>query len=357
MNNPRSSTLMKWLLPLAAVVLLLLIIAWMAGAFRDKVEPGVGAMPERHSGDAVAVVLEDMPVTESVPAAVGARQATTISSRTLARITRIHVRAGDTVEKGQLLIELERSELESRLQQASERVRIVQARLAEAQKSLQRAEELFSRSLIAAAQVDEARSNNDALTAELASAQQSVKEAEAALSYAEIRAPIDGRVVERFAEPGDTASPGDKLLALYNPTSMRVEAAVREGLALDLELGEAVQVEIPATGALLDARIEELVPAADPGSRSFMVKAQVDYDGQLLPGMYARMFVPAGTRSVLLVPADRVVDYGQLDIVWVSTNGEVDRRFIRAGREVRPGMLEVISGLKEGEQVLPPRQG
>ena len=86
-----------------------------------------------------------------------------------------------------------------------------------------------------------------------------------------------------------------------------------------------------------------------------MVKAQLDYGGQLLPGMYARMLIPTGTESLLLVPAERIVNYGQLDIVWVLSDGVVDRRFIRTGREVRPGMLIVISGLTEGEQILPAR--
>jgi RND family efflux transporter MFP subunit len=289
-----------------------------------------------------------------VPASIGARQATTISSRTLARITGITVRAGDSVATGQLLIQLERSDLESRRQQATERVRAVDARLTEARQSLERTQQLYEQKLIAAAQLDEARANHDALTAELATARQAVREAEVALSFTEIRSPIDGRVVERFAEPGDTASPGDKLLSLYNPNSMRVEAAVREKLALQLALGQELQVEIPATGSALTARIEELVPAADPGSRSFTVKAQVDYGGTLLPGMYARMLIPAGRERLLLVPADRVVDYGQLEIVWVARDGHVDRRFIRTGQEVRPGMLEVLSGLEEGDQVLPP---
>jgi len=137
--------------------------------------------------------------------------------------------------------------------------------------------------------------------------------------------------------------------------SMRIEAAVREGLALPLELGQELKVEIPALKSTLTARIEELVPAADPGSRSFMVKAQVDYSGQLLPGMYARMLVPTGAESLLLIPKDRVVNYGQLYIVWVLADGHVDRRFIRIGREVRPGILEVISGLEENELLVPPR--
>lgn len=346
---------MKWLVPVVAVVLLLLIIAWMAGSFDEKVEPGLTTFDPAESRDSVAAVIEEIDVTEPVPASIGARQATTISSRTLARITRIAVRAGDTVSKGQLLIELERSDLEFRLQQAAENVRSVTARLREAKQNLDRIEQLYEKDLVAAAALDEARANHSALKADLASARQTVSEAEVAISFTQIQSPIDGRVVERFAEPGDTASPGDKLLSLYNPMSMRVEAAVREGLALHLQLGQEVQVEIPVLGSKLNARIEELVPAADPGSRSFMVKAQVDYTGQLLPGMYARMLIPAGTETLLLVPKARVIDYGQLDIVWVASEGEVDRRFIRTGREIRPGVLEVVSGLQEGEMIMAPR--
>ena len=81
----------------------------------------------------------------------------------------------------------------------------------------------------------------------------------------------------------------------------------------------------------------------------------MDYAGTLLPGMYARMLIPAGSEQLLLVPADRVVEYGQLEIVWVlSEGGFLDRRFVRTGGEVRPGMLSVLSGLEAGEQVVPP---
>jgi membrane fusion protein (multidrug efflux system) len=344
----------KWLLPLVAIIALLLIIAWMAGSFRDKIEPGLQALEATATGESWPVPRVEVAVTEPVPASIGARQATTISSRTLARITHITVRAGDTVSQGQMLIELERSDLQARLAQASEQVNAVGARFKEAQQSLKRAQQLHTQNLVAVAVLDEARSNHDALNAELATARQTVKEAEVAISFTEIRSPIDGRVVERYAEPGDTASPGDKLLSLYNPLSLRIEAAVRETIALPLELGQALEVEIPSLDKTLPAQIEELVPAADPASRSFMVRARVEYDGQLLPGMYARLLVPAGRESLLLVPRDLVTEYGQLDIVWVIEDGRTDRRFIRAGREVSPGMIEIISGLDEGDRLLPP---
>ena len=346
----------KLIIPLSAIVLLLLIIAWMAGAFRAKIEPGLDTPEPAGSTDAVAVVREEVMTVETVPASVGAREATTVSSRTLARITQFTVRAGDHVEAGQLLVALERTELDSRLQQANEQVRGSQARLLEAEQNLQRAKELRERQLIAVAALDEARANHDALAAELARARQAVSEAQAALDYAEIRSPIAGRVVERFAEPGDTASPGDKLLTLYNPASMRLEGAVREGLALSLRIGQKLSVAIPASDIVTTASIEEIVPAADPGSRSFTVKARIDQGGSLMPGMYAQMEIPAGSRSVLLVPDDRILNVGQLDLVWVGGETGIERRFIRTGREIRPGMREVISGLTQGERILPPGQ-
>lgn len=345
----------KWLLPILAIAALLVIIAWMAGAFRDKIEPGLTLLEPGSEEGAIAVMREEIEVSEPVPANIGAREATTISSRIMARIVNIAVRAGDDVSKDQLLLELERSDLESRHRQASEQLSAVAARLTEATQNLDRARQLYDKDLVAAATLDEARANHDALTADLAQAMQSVKEAEIAISFTEIRSPIDGRVVERFAEPGDTATPGVKLLSLYNPLTMRIEAAVRESLALPLQLGQELRVEVPSTESVLTAYIEELVPAADPGSRSFTVRAQIDYGGQLLPGMYARMLVPAGTESLLLIPRDRVVQYGQLDIVWVSSHGLIDRRFVRTGREVRPGVLEVLAGLEEGELILPPQ--
>lgn len=345
----------KWFVPLITIALLLLIIAWMAGTFREKIQPGTQTLESSAGAEPFIAEEVEVLVTEPVPANIGARQATTISSRVLARITQIAVRAGDSVTQGQLLLELESSDLQSRLEQSREQVRAAQARLTEARQGLERAEQLSEQDLIADALLDEARSRYDSLTAEAASAQQAVKEAEIGISYTAIRSPIDGRVVERFAEPGDTASPGDKLLSLYNPLSLRIEAAVREALALPLTLGQELLVEIPSLDKTLPAQIEELVPAADPGARSFMVKARIDYDDRLLPGMYARLLVPADTEKLILIPERYVREYGQLDVIWVQAQDRVDRRFVRMGREMQPGMREVISGLEAGETIVLPR--
>ncbi|RLQ21031.1 efflux RND transporter periplasmic adaptor subunit [Seongchinamella sediminis] len=345
----------KLLLPVVAIIGLLLLVALMAGYFDDKIEPGIATPAAVDDSAAVAVELVRGGVSESLPASVEAREATIISSRLLARITRIHVRAGDYVEQGQLLLELEKTDLEARARQAADRVRSVEARLREAKQNLKRAEELHQRGLIAVADRDAARADAASLQADLSSARQALEEAQAAVGFSEIRSPIAGRVVDRFAEPGDTASPGSKLLSLYNPFSLWVEARVREQLALALQTGQVLQVDVPSAQKSYAATIEEIVPAADPGARNFLIKASLPAGRDLLPGMYARVQVPAGERSRMLVPEDRVAEVGQLNVVWVAAEAGVVRRFVRLGQPDGEGRVEVISGVAPGDRIMPPQ--
>lgn len=343
----------RLLLPVVAIIVLLLLLAMMAGYFTHKIQPGLAPMAKEDISSAVPVLVREAPFTEPVPASIEAKETTVISSRLLARITSIEVRAGDLVDQGQLLLQLEKRDLLAREQQARDQIQAVQARLLEANQNLERVEQLYKRGLIAVANRDAARATASSLDADLGSAKQALEQAQTAVEFTEIRSPISGRVVDRFAEPGDTASPGQKLLSLYNPFSLRVEAWVREELALSLKIGRQLEVEISSANSRLTAGIEEIVPAADPGSRSFLVRAILPPEQGLLPGMYARLHIPAGTRARLLVPVDRVAQVGQLDIVLVARDGKSERRFVRLGQTAGDGLVEVLTGLSPGELILP----
>jgi membrane fusion protein (multidrug efflux system) len=352
-DNAMKKLLKTFVLPLLAIAVLLLMIAWMAGLFNNRIQPGIVEPVALNTGDPLVVEYADIVVIEKVPASVEASQATLISSRLMARIVTFNVRAGDSVARGDLLLELENADIRAQIQQAEANIRATAARLKEAKQTLERVQELRQDGAISLSDVDKAVANHASLVAGEAGARQALEQARIALTYTQIVAPFDGRIVDRFAEPGDTAQPGSKLLALYNPLSLRVEAQVREHLALDLEVGLALQVEIPSLDKIVDATVEERVPAADPGSRSFLVKAGVAFDKDLLPGMYARLLVPSGIKRQLLVPADWVVHVGQLDLVWVLQDGQSYRRFVRVGQNTQNGQVEILSGLTEGELILP----
>jgi membrane fusion protein (multidrug efflux system) len=358
------STVQKILIPVIALTILLLMVAWLAGSFNEKVSPALNKNINNKTNNKISAVTIDQnnsytlvaskeAIFEPVAASLEAKQATIISARILARIEKINSRAGDLVKKGDLLIQLEQNDLQSQVLQAKQNVNAMQARYKEAKQNLDRSIELVKTKLVSAFEVDKNRATYQAIYAELTAAKQAFSQAQTTLSYASLTAPIDGRIVDRFAEPGDTAQPGIKLLSLYNPLSLRVEAQVREQLALTLTHGQNIEIELPSVNKTIMGEVEEIVPAANTGSRNFLIKVRMTYHENLLPGMYARMLIPAGEQTKLTIPKNKVAHVGQLDFVWLNVNGEIQRRFVRLGKE-KKGMFTVISGLSTGDKIITP---
>lgn len=364
-SKTSKSTAQKVLIPAIALTVLLLMVAWLAGAFNEKVSPALNETTKRdnskNSNNAAfdknsmyKIVASTDAIFEPVAASVEAKQATIISSRILARIESIHIRAGDTVKKGDLLIQLEQSDLQSQVLQAKQNIKALQARYKEAKQNVERSTELFTKQLLSEFDLDKNNADYQSIAAELTAAEQVLSQTKTTLNYATLTAPINGLIVDRFAEPGDTAQAGAKLLSLYNPLSLRVEAQVREELALTLTHGQAIEIELPSVNKIMIGEIEEIVPAANTGSRSFLIKARIPYHENLLPGMYARMLIPAGEQTKLNIPSSKVAHVGQLNFVWLNVNGDVQRRFVRLGKKHKNGMVTVISGLIVGDEVITP---
>jgi len=169
----------KFLLPVAALCLLLLVIAWMAGLFNDRIAPGVESGDGQSVEDVLVVSSSMEPITEAVPASVQAVEHTVVSSRLLARVSRLLVRSGDTVEAGALLVALEDDDLTAQTRQARESVNSIQAQLDEASRNLQRATSMHERGLIADTDLDAAISSARTLEADLQRARRRVEESEA----------------------------------------------------------------------------------------------------------------------------------------------------------------------------------
>ena len=341
--------------PLLTIVGLLLTIMWMAGTFDTKIEPDDISSQTNFKGNSLILKTTLTALHEDVPATVHSKQTTHVAARILAPIKSIHVTAGDTVKKGDVLIELDNRNNRANVAQSKENINAVRANLLQAKSHYTRTKNLYSKESVTKAQLEQASASYNSLKAQLASARQQLESSQTTLSYSKIRATFSARVIDRFAEPGDLASPGMKLLTLYDPKSLRIDANIRESLALTLSIGQQLETHIPALDKTIMATIEEIVPAATPGARSFLIKAKIEHSGKFLPGMFARIRIPTEKKEQLLIPAAYVKQMGQLDVVWVLENNTPIRRFIRVGQKTGDSIL-VISGLAEGEKLISPEQ-
>jgi multidrug efflux pump subunit AcrA (membrane-fusion protein) len=144
------------------------------------------------------------------------------------------------------------------------------------------------------------------------------------------------------------ASPGQLLLSLYGSLTLQIEADVRESLATQHHIGRKMTVKFDSVGKEIDGTIVEIVPAADLNAPSFLVKAGIEFDPVLRPGMFARMVIEDGTKKVLSVPVDYVKSFDQLDMVWLLKEGNLSRRFVRLGKS-QIDQVEIVTGLNSGD--------
>ncbi|NMC19149.1 MAG: efflux RND transporter periplasmic adaptor subunit [Thermogutta sp.] len=347
---------------LLGIVVLVGVILWLSGFFNETVPPGRTEIsvarfdPAAETVEPVDIIRK--PVVEEAVGTIRAAERTTISSRIMSTIEKIHVRAGSEVSPGDVLIELDRAAVERQLNQAQASLTSAEAALKQAQDDYDRAVRLRQQNpgALSEQQFNEFKTRLDQAQANVEKARQAVAEIEVNLSYCTIAATRKGKIVDRLAEEGDTVSPGVPLLTLYDPSTLRLEVPIIENLATRLAIGDRVRVYIDALDREIEGTVDEKVPQADSASRTVLVKIALPETPGLVEGMFGRVKLEAAVRDHLCIPIAAVRRVGQLEFVdVVREDGTKERRLVQTGRLGRPGHTEVLSGVRSGEKVAVPK--
>lgn len=308
-----------------------------------------------------------------------------ISSQVQAVVLEVLVNPGDEVQPGELMIRLDDREYKSRLNQAMEKLQAAGAALKRAEQESVKArafldevsgkharyKKLYAGNVISSHEYEKAASVHHQAAADYeqsltaiqeagfnkVAAQEKTAELRILLDYTEIRAPERAEVVKKLVHPGDTASPGKILLLLQSRHLLRMEAQIPERLVSRISVGEEYEIRINSLQKIFKAKVAEIVPQADAAARSFLVKLDLESgEGEVYPGMFARMLVPLEQEETIFIPADAVHYMGQLQTVTVLEDGETSIRHVRTGRKIQEH-IEILSGLNVGEKVILERDG
>lgn len=336
----------------AAVVVMMM---WLIGSFKPKISEVHGG-PDRvlrsiGGGRVVEVASRRLPVEETAVGTIQPVHRVEVASRLLARAVEVNVTAGQMVTAGEVLVRLEDSDLRARRSQAESGVAQAQAALDQARAEESRTRAAFETKAIAGIEMDRATNALKGAEANLARVRQAETEAKTILEYATIRSPIDGKVVDKRVNTGDTVTPGQVVVTVLDPTRMQLVASVRESLSRRLKVGETVSVKVDVMEHACPGTVSEIVPEAEAASRTFQVKVTGPCPEGVYAGMFGRLAIPVGEEEVLLIPRAAVRSVGQLQCVDVAAEGYRQRRAVRLGR-VMGAEVEVLSGLRAGEMVV-----
>ncbi len=294
--------------------------------------------------------------TVDLPGTVEADRSASVSSRVMATVTAVHVRAGDSVRRGQVLVEIDPQTAAGQVSQARGGLAQAEAGLALAERNHERFETLAKSGAASQLELDLARSQRDQARGAVEQARGAVSSASSVAAESRVTAPFDGRVTARLVEAGDLAAPGRPLIQIESGSAHRLAVSVPESLlpASGLTLGAAAEVSIDARPDLgrFAGTVAERSPGADPLAHAFLLKialGAVDVPS----GSSGRVHLKTGQRPTIAVPAEAVLRQGGMTLVVLrDADGAAVSRIVTLGSTLAGGRVEVLSGLAGGETVL-----
>src|SRR5437879_5214335 len=256
------------------------------------------------------------------------------------RIVEFLAREGQEVEQGTPLFKVDDAQLKAQVAQ-------LEAQRDLAQQALARAKDLAQQNASSAADLEKAE-------AEARSAQAQYDLQRIRLERTTVRAPFAGVVGQRYVSLGDYVTNTAKLASLHTVNPQRATFQVPERFARQLRPGQQVSFRVAAiAGRDFTGEVDFVDPVVQLPGRTILVKARVPNPARLLqPGMFIEARLVTAVRpQAVVVPEDAVVPAEGSSFVWVVVAGTAGRR--KAGLGVRtPGFVEVMDGVKSGEQVV-----
>jgi len=277
-----------------------------------------------------------------------------VSSRVSGPVVAVHVAAGDRVQEGAVLLEIQPETSQGQLAEAGGALSQAEAALSLAERNYQRFQALYEEDAASELELDQARMHYEQAKGALSRARGGVRSAEAMAAEAVVRAPFRARVVDTMVEVGDLATPGRPLAQVESLEGQQIWLVVGERDISRLAVDQEVTVRIDARPDLgtMSGRVDEIIPTADPATHSFNVK--VDLEGVQVPsGLSGRATIEGEQVARIGIPVDAVHRRGGLELVVVrAQDGTARTHAVTTGGRLDGDLVEILSGLEPGDEIV-----
>ena len=292
---------------------------------------------------------------------VEAVRQSTLSAQVPGAIVSLTVKAGDKVRVGQELVRIDARAANQNTAASLAQVEAARANTNVTSKEYERQKQLFQKQYISQGALDRAEAQFQAAKAQMHALQAQSDSAQTQSRFFVITAPYAGVVSEVPATVGDLAMPGRSLVVMYDPTALRVTAAVPPGSPTTGQLATAIQVEIPdlsPTLGLFTPGAVQLMPTVDAATHTSQIRLSMPAAlPNATPGMFARVWMPANGSTLsaaaerLYVPTRAVVRRAEMTGLYVVNDmGHPVLRQVRVGR-AQGDRIEVLTGIEKGDKV------
>lgn len=289
---------------------------------------------------------------------VAAKEEATLASKIAGRIEELTVSEGDAVQKGQVVITLEKNELVSKLNTLKQKLTTAKQNLDYWEEQLAKYDVLWQEGAIPEDKYNQIKFARDNAANAYKEVYAMLQEASVNLASATISAPLDGVVTAVLALPGDMATPGKPILKIADVKDLKAQVRVIEGDLVRIKEGSPVYISVANSDfPPVTAKVNKIFPALDPVTRTAVVEAVIPEQAfkanrVLRPGMSIEAnFVLGQQEQALVIPKKAVKWENGKPYVFVARNNKAVKTAIKTGLEDE-NRVEVQEGLKEGEMVI-----
>lgn len=283
----------------------------------------------------------------------------TVSAQASGRIATLAVKAGDKVRAGQTLATIDDREASVGVQRSQAQVNQAEAELRNAQASLERTKDLETKGFLSKAALDSANAQYQSAVAMREQAIAGARQSGIAQGFTRITAPFDGWILQTHVQAGDLAVPGKPLLTVYAPQPLRAVVQVPASRTQSVQSATQTSVKVEAgqdQPVWITPTARTAIPSADPVTQTteWRLDLPTKEAASLVPGQQVQVqFLQAQSGAVnrLTIPLVAIVRRGELTAVYVRMGPSFSLRAIRLGAPQGKESVEVLAGLKAGDEV------
>ena len=289
---------------------------------------------------------------------IEAENSANLSTRMMGYVTKVHVKVGQNVKAGQLLVSVNSTDLQAKKAQVDASIIQAQAAYNNAKKDYDRFVNLFAQQSASQKELDDMTARYEMAKAGLEAAKQMRNEIQAQFSYSNITAPFSGVVTNTFVKEGDMANPGMPLVSVEGASQLQVTAMVSESDIAQVKQGMNVKVNIKSLNKIVTGNVSEVSLSAKNTGGQYLVKVNLNQtDKSILSGMFVNVQFPVeksktvstNSSDRVLIPTAALVKQGQLTGIYtVGSNNVAILRWLRIGKTFGD-QVEVLSGLTANE--------
>ena len=342
------------LVALAGLLTLGLQKGWMGKRATQSSSLKTNGLVSIELSDGDIAIAQKITMTQGLPVSgtLKAVRSAMVKARVAGELVLLEVREGDAVKMGQIVARVDNTEYLARQTQNKQQAEAARAQVEVAQRQFDNNNALVNQGFISKTALDTSISNLNGAKASYQAALATLDVATKALDDSVLKAPLNGFVSQRFAQPGERVAPEARIIEIVDLSQLELEATLTSAQAMNVKLGQIAKLNVEGTHEEVSAKVLRINPSTQAGSRSVLIYLGLQSHPLLRQGVFVQGSLGTQKVQAIVVPlesvrSDKTKPYVQairddkvMHIqVELGAKGEANGQAVMALKEIEEGAL------------------